>query len=152
MNSLASWPPGWRAEPILFVVGPVRKLTKAVGKNGTLSAVKDFYEGQVSLAQCQPRVTCDLASAENATAVLWQVLLATDLNALNACDGEKLPFWALRSSLSPSFGVGSLHLALSCCHSLTLLGVTTNPLHQHILSLRCLSVKIYFKWPPSVSE
>lgn len=70
-DGFISIPPSvWRAEPILFVVGPVRKLTKALGKNGTLSAVKDFYEGQVSLAQCQPRVTCDLASAENATAAL----------------------------------------------------------------------------------
>jgi hypothetical protein len=70
MSSLASWPPVWRAEPILFVVGTVRKLTKALGKNGTHSAVKDFYEGQVSLAQRRPRVSCDLASAENATAAL----------------------------------------------------------------------------------
>lgn len=70
MSSLASWPPVWRAEPILFVVVTVRKLTKALEKNGTHSAVKDFYKGQVSLAQRQPRVSCDLASAENATAAL----------------------------------------------------------------------------------
>lgn len=57
ISSLAFWPPVWRADPVLFVMGAIREAFQSEGENGTHSTVKDFYEGQVVLARTKARMT-----------------------------------------------------------------------------------------------
>lgn len=56
VSSLAFWPPVWRADPILFIMGAVKEAFLRQGRSDIHSTIKTFYEGQIPLAGIQARM------------------------------------------------------------------------------------------------